>query len=138
MSEALLYPVLAQIALTFALLFTTAGLRFAAVSSGTVKVKNIVLGQKAWPEKVQQYSNAFQNQLETPILFYAGVLFAMVLNAAGPILMMLAWTWFGLRVVHAGIHITSNNLQVRFMAFGASVIALLAFWVVLAVEVISR
>ena len=138
MSEALLYPVLAQIALTFALLFTTAGLRFAAVSSGTVKVKNIVLGQKAWPEKVQQYSNAFQNQLETPILFYAGVLFAMVLNAAGPILMMLAWTWFGLRVVHAGIHITSNTLQVRFMAFGASVIALLAFWVVLAVEVISR
>lgn len=138
MSEALLYPVLAQIALTFALLFTTAGLRFAAVSSGTVKVKDIVLGQKAWPEKVQQYSNAFQNQLETPILFYAGVLFAMVLNAAGPILMMLAWTWFGLRVVHAGIHITSNNLQVRFMAFGASVIALLAFWVVLAVEVISR
>jgi len=62
----------------------------------------------------------------------------MVLNAAGPILMMLAWTWFGLRVVHAGIHITSNNLQVRFMAFGASVIALLAFWVVLAVEVVSR
>lgn len=138
MSEALLYPVLAQIALTFALLFTTAGLRFAAVSSGTVKVKDIVLGQKAWPEKVQQYSNAFQNQLETPILFYAGVLFAMVLNAAGPILMMLAWTWFGLRVVHAGIHITSNNLKVRFMAFGASVIALLAFWVVLAVEVVSR
>ena len=138
MSEALLYPVLAQIALTFALLFTTAGLRFAAVSSGTVKVKDIVLGQKAWPEKVQQYSNAFQNQLETPILFYAGVLFAMVLNAAGPILMMLAWTWFSLRVVHAGIHITSNNLQVRFMAFGASVIALLAFWVVLAVEVVSR
>ena len=138
MSEARLYPVLAQIALTFALLFTTAGLRFAAVSSGTVKVKDIVLGQKAWPEKVQQYSNAFQNQLETPILFYAGVLFAMVLNAAGPILMMLAWTWFGLRVVHAGIHITSNNLQVRFMAFGASVIALLAFWVVLAVEVVSR
>ncbi|MCR9266596.1 MAG: MAPEG family protein [Alphaproteobacteria bacterium] len=138
MSEALLYPVLAQIALTFALLFTTAGLRFSAVSSGTVKVQDIVLGQKAWPEKVQQYSNAFQNQLETPILFYAGVLFAMVLNAAGPILMMLAWTWFGLRVVHAGIHITSNNLQVRFMAFGASVIALLAFWVVLAVEVVSR
>lgn len=138
MNEALFFPVLAQVALTFVLLFNAAGQRYRCVASGAVKAADIVLGQKVWPKGVQQASNAFQNQMETPVLFFTGALFAMVLDATGPILMMLAWTWFGLRVVHAGIHITSNNLRLRFLAFAAGTLTLLSFWVVLLVEVLSR
>ena len=127
MTEALFFPVLAQVALTFGLLFNAAGQRYRCVASGAVKAADIVLGQKVWPKGVQQASNAFQNQMETPVL-----------DATGPILVMLAWTWFGLRVVHAGIHITSNNLRLRFLAFAAGTLTLLSFWVVLLVEVLSR
>jgi hypothetical protein len=44
--------------------------RFAAVRAGEVQIGNIALGQRAWPTRVQQVSNAFQNQFELPVLFY--------------------------------------------------------------------
>ena len=113
-------------------------MRFGAVAGGKVKPGDIVLGQRAWPTRVQQVGNAFQNQLETPILFYAGIAFALILESGSAILVMLAWTWFGLRLLHAGIHVTTNSLRPRFMAFAASALVLLSFWIVLTVEVMSR
>ena len=62
---AILAPVFAQVALTFALLFWMGHVRFAAVRAGEVKVKDVALGQRAWPDRVQQVANAFHNQFET-------------------------------------------------------------------------
>ena len=67
---AILAPVFVQVALTFALLIWTGRVRFAAVRAGEVQVGNIALGQRAWPTRVQQVSNAFQNEFELPVLFY--------------------------------------------------------------------
>lgn len=138
MSDALIYPLLVQVALTFVLLFANALLRTGAVGSGKVKPADIVLGQRAWPRKVQQVSNAFQNQMETPTLFFVGVILAIVLGVGGPILLGLAWAWAGLRIVHAFIHATSNHLRWRFYAFAAGVFTLLAFWITLAIGIVTR
>ena len=74
---AVLAPLFAQVALTFAPLIWTGCARFAAARAGEVKIQDIVLGQSAWPARVQQASNTFQNQFELPVLFY--VLTALVL-----------------------------------------------------------
>lgn len=138
MNTAFLYPVLVQVALTVALVMATGLTRTAAIRRGAVKVSEVALGQKSWPKKSLQISNAYQNQLETPILFYAGVLFAGLYGVAGPVLLALAWVWVVLRIVHVAIHITTNHMLHRFMAFLASVLVLVAFWAIMAVEVITR
>jgi hypothetical protein len=138
MNTAFLYPVLVQVFMTFALVLATGGSRFLAIKSGAVKPHDVALGQKVWPRHCTLLGNAYQNQLETPVLFYAGVLFAGVFGVAGDLLLMLAWIWVGLRIVHVLIHITSNHMLHRFLAFAAGVLALLVFWIVLAVEVLTR
>ncbi|MEA1942058.1 MAG: MAPEG family protein [Pseudomonadota bacterium] len=138
MNTAFLYPVLVQVALTFALVIATGLTRTAAIRRGEVKVSEVALGQKKWPKRSMQFSNAYQNQLETPILFYAGILFAGAFGVAGPVLLALAWVWVGVRLVHVAIHITINHMLYRFMAFLTGVIVLAAFWIVMAVEVITR
>ncbi|WP_291844658.1 MAPEG family protein [Maricaulis sp.] len=138
MTDALIYPLLVQVALTFALLFANALMRTGAVASGKVKPSDIVLGQRAWPKQVQQVSNAFQNQMETPTLFFVGVILAIMLQLSGPVLLALAWIWVALRLLHAFIHCTSNNLRLRFYAFAAGVFVLLGFWAVLAIGVFTR
>ncbi len=137
MSDALIYPLLVQVALTFLLLFANAFLRTGAIAAGKVKPADIVLGQRAWPRKIQQVSNAFQNQMETPVLFYTGVLLALVTGVGGTALLVLAWLWVALRIIHAVIHTTFNHLRWRFYAFAAGVFALVGFWIVLAVGLLA-
>jgi hypothetical protein len=138
MNYALLYPVFVQVALTFALVFTMGAMRYGAVASGKVKVADIALGQRGWPVRIQQVSNAYENQLASPVLFYAGIAFALVAGSTSVLLVVLAWAYAGLRLLHALIHITSNHLRSRFMAFAAGLLVLLGYWVVFALELMTR
>jgi len=138
MSDILFYPVLCQVVLSLVLALANGGLRYRAIASGQVRPGDIALGQNAWPRRVQQVSNAYHNQMETPVLFFAGALFATMLGVASLPLAVLAWAWAVSRIIHAGIHVTSNHLRLRFMAFAAGVLILIAFWTVLAVGVLTR
>ena len=79
---AILAPAFVQVALTFVLMLWMGRARFAAVRAGQVKVEDIALGQRAWPDRVMQIVNAFHNQFETPVLFYALVAFALLTRQA--------------------------------------------------------
>ncbi|WP_417468327.1 MAPEG family protein [Maricaulis sp.] len=138
MNYALLYPVFVQVALTFALVFTMGAMRYGAIASGKVKPGDIALGQPGWPVRIQQVSNAYENQLASPVLFYAVTAFALITGATSVLLVILAWAYVGLRLLHALIHVTSNNLRSRFMAFASGLLVLLGYWVVLAVELMTR
>jgi hypothetical protein len=138
MNTAFLYPVLVQIALTFLLVLATAITRVRAIAGGAVKPGDVALGQKSWPVQSMKFSNAYQNQLESPILFYAGVILAGLYGVAGDLLLVLAWIWVALRIVHAAIHVTSNHMLHRFLAFAAGISVLIAFWAVLAVSVLTQ
>lgn len=138
MNTDLLYPVFAQIALTFLLLVATGTRRYFAVAGRQVKVSEIVLGQRAWPKDIQQLGNAANNQWETPTLFYAGIAFALIAGAQSAALVPLAWAWVALRALHATIYVTVNHLRFRFMSFIAGMGVLLAFWIVFAIEILNR
>jgi hypothetical protein len=138
MNIELIYPVFAQVTLTFVLLVFAGTRRYFAVAGREVKVSEIVLGQRNWPKSIQQLGNALNNQWETPTLFFAAIGFALIAGAQSPVLVTLAWTWVGLRVLHAAIYVTVNNLRFRFLSFIAGVLVLAAFWVVFALEVMSR
>jgi hypothetical protein len=132
---AILYPVFVLIALTFVLQLWTARERTAALRRGEVRIPDIALGQRAWPNRATQVANAFHNQLEVPILFYALAAFALVTSRVDTMLVVLAWAFAALRLWHAYIHTTHNNVRQRFFVYAASSIVLMAMWAYFAVQI---
>ncbi len=135
MNQPLLTPVFILIALTFALLFWMGGARFMAVSDRAVRIKDIALGQQAWPPRVTKIDRSFHNQLELPLLFYALVALAIGMDIQSTLLVTLEWLFVALRLVHAGIHVTTNHLLARFAAFVAGALVLLIMWIWFAARV---
>lgn len=134
---AILYPVFVQVAMTFGLQVWMARERVASVRQGEVKVSDIALRQQAWPARATQVANAFHNQLELPMLFYAVAAFALITSRVDIVLVVLAWLFVALRLVHAAIHTTSNAMRHRFNVFTLASLALIAMWVYFAVQILT-
>ena len=132
----LLLPVFIQVALTFALLFWLGPARAGALRRGEVKLKDIALGQSAWPERITQIARSYQNQFELPVIFYALVLIALATRKADIWLATGAWLFVTSRLVHAFIHVTSNRVQARFQAYVVGAFTLVAMWLWLAARVL--
>jgi hypothetical protein len=133
---AILAPVFVQVLLTFVLLVWTGRARFAAARAGAVRLKDISLGERAWPGPVQQVSNAFANQFELPVLFYVLTGLALATRQADPLFVGLAWLFVLTRIVHAGIYATSNVVIRRFQAFLAGAMVLMAMWLIFAARIL--
>ena len=132
-----LLPVFVQVFLTFALLLRTAMGRIASFRSGEVKPQDIALGEPGWPKKITQYGNAFKNQLELPVLFYVLIAFILTTRVGDALLLVLAWVFVILRLVHAYVHTTGNDVLLRGRIYGGGLIVLLAMWVVFAVKILT-
>ena len=130
--QAVLMPVFAQVALTFVLLFWMQFLRLQAVRRGQVPAHEVALREPNWPARVTQISNAYHNQLETPLLFYVLILLAMVTQTADSILLVLSWLFVASRLVHAYIHVTSNRIGARAPVFLVGAIGLALMWIIVA------
>jgi hypothetical protein len=133
---AILAPIFVQVALTFGLMLAMGRARFAAARAGQVALKDIALGERAWPPKVQQIVNAFHNQLELPLLFYALAAFAILARKADLLFVVMAWAFVLTRFVHAFIYVTSNVVMRRFQAFLAGALILMAMWLIFAVRIL--
>jgi hypothetical protein len=132
----LLLPLFIQVALTFVLLFWMGRLRVGAVTRGEVPPTSIDLRQPNWPPRVTQVANAFHNQLELPILFYVAILLVLAIHTADTVFILLAWIFVVSRLVHAFIHVTSNNIRHRLVTFAAGIIALVIMWIILAARIL--
>jgi hypothetical protein len=130
--QAMLMPVFAQVALTFALLFWMSILRIQAIRQGKVAPHAIALREPNWPPRATQIGNAYHNQLETPLLFYALILLALETRTADSILLVLSWLFVVSRFVHAYIHITSNRIDRRGPVFLVGAIGLALMWIIVA------
>ena len=80
--QTILMPMFAQVALTFGLLFWMAYLRIGALRAGLTAPQAIALREPNWPPRATQIANAFHNQLETPLLFYALILISLQTETA--------------------------------------------------------
>lgn len=133
---AILAPVFAQVFLTFAVLVLLGRRRFAEVGAGRVRVGESALGERNSPAGVQAAANAFSNQFEVPVLFYALVPLAMLTRKADLLFVVLAWVFVATRVVHAGVFVTSNHVPWRFRTYMAGVAVLGLMWTVFAVRIL--
>lgn len=127
----ILLPMFVQVALTFILLFWMTGLRLQALRRGLVRPEAVALREGNWPPRVTQIGNAFHNQLELPILFYAVMLLALTTKTLDVYILVLAWMFVIARIVHVFIHITNNRLEHRTPVFLVGALALLLMWVII-------
>ena len=134
--DAILLPLFVQVGLTFFLLFWMGRVRVGALRRREVAMRDIALRQPAWPERPTQIANAFHNQLELPLLFYVLVILALFTRKTDTFFVVLAWMFVTTRLVHAAIHVTSNDVQRRFFAFLVGAIILLIMWIVFALRIL--
>ena len=131
-----LLPLFVQVALTFALLFWMAFCRTRTLKAGTTNIRDIALREPNWPSDVTQAANAFHNQLEVPMLFYVLTILAWDTHHAGMVFVALAWVFVALRIVHAAIHVTSNNVSLRGPAYILGVIVLAIMWAIYMIDIV--
>ena len=133
---AILLPVFVEVGLVFVLLFWLGPLRVTALRRGETRIKDVALGQKAWPERALQIANSFDNQFQLPVLFYVVTILALVTQKAGIAFVVLAWIFVLSRIGHAVIHTTTNNMRRRFAAYLIGAVTLLILWVVFSIQVL--
>jgi hypothetical protein len=131
-----LLPVFVLVGLTFALLLWMASARTRAVTSREISLKDIALGQPNWPARTAQIGNCFSNQFELPVLFYILIALALPLRHADLVIVLLSWVFVVTRFAHAGIFVTSNNVQQRWLAWFAGVLVLFAMWLYFALKIL--
>jgi hypothetical protein len=134
--QMVLLPVFVLVGLTFALLISMAGARRNALVNKETKIKDIVLGQQNWPVRATQIGNCFKNQFEMPVLFYALIALALPLRQADNVIVILSWVFVVTRLVHAGIFVTSNDLNRRSLAWFAGVLVLFIMWTYFALKIL--
>jgi hypothetical protein len=134
----ILWPAFALVALTLLIVMRLARQRFAAVKSGRVDPRFYkVFRGDGEPEEVAATARNLLNLYEMPTLFYAGTAIAYAAGQSGALLVTLAWSYVALRFLHSAIHLGLNKVLWRFRAFAASWLVLLAFWVALAVGLVT-
>ena len=99
--------------------------------------------RKFTPEKVksgeQKFENVqsaehFKNLFEVPVLFYTLCGALAITKADSDLQYFAAWTYVGLRVGHALIHCTYNNIMHRFNIYASSTLLLFGMWAAFAVQ----
>ena len=135
-AAALVYPMFAMVVLSAIVLVKLFRSRVAAVRAGSVSAQFFRIDQgAAEPEASAKAARHFSNLFEAPTLFYAVCLAAMLVGDTSMPMVVLAWLYVAVRMVHAYVHLGANRLRHRVRAYFASWLVLFALWVHLVVHV---
>jgi hypothetical protein len=134
--QAVLLPLFVQVTLAFVLLFWMGYLRTGSITGGTVKPSDIALREPGWPVQPTQVANAFHNQLELPVLFYVLTILAWITRHADYLFVVMAWIFVALRIAHAFIHTTGNDVRRRGVVFIVGAIVLALMWLIFVLRIL--
>ncbi len=129
--NAIFWPMIAHVVLVFGLYVLLALRRKAAVAGGNA-TNSQFRENRDEPADSLFARNSLANQFELPMLFYACTIVTYLVDADTFPAIALAWIFVLSRWVHALIHVTSNRLRHRGLAFGVGFLALGAMWAWLA------
>ena len=125
----ILFPLVALVTLTFAVLLLIPLRRFRAGIAGQIRYDDFKYGESARvPPEVGIPNRDMMNLLELPLLFYVACLTYLVIGRVSEFALTLAWLYVGLRVAHSAIHVTYNRVRRRLIAFALSNVVLVMFW----------
>jgi hypothetical protein len=130
----ILLPLLSMVFLTFAVWIYLFALRIPETKQ--LKIDLDELRDRAKAHQILTVSAAASNNLknlfELPVLFYLAAMLAMLLLIQDSLLVLLAWGFVIMRIVHSIIQCTYNRVMHRFMAYMISCLFLVFLWIRLA------
>ena len=130
-----LLPLFVEVLLTFGLLFWLAPLRRSEFKNGLAE-SSIALGQPNWSTQVLQVGNSFNNQFQLPVLFYVLTILSIITRHADLLFVIMAWLFVLARLAHAGVHVSSNRVQLRGALYGLGAFALFIAWVIFIMRIL--
>lgn len=77
------------------------------------------------PTKARQVADNYNHLMEQPTIFYALVFYIYLSGIVDPFFVALAWSYFGLRLIHTLIQCTVNVVIARFAVFALSTLVLM-------------
>jgi hypothetical protein len=129
-AETIFAPVSVLALWTGAVLLLTGVRRVLAVRAQRVSPKAFKRGESPEvPEDVAVANRNLMNLLEMPILFYVVAIALYVTHHVGPGVVVLAWVYVGLRLLHSWEHLTTNHILRRLTVFTISNFVLVAIWI---------
>ncbi|MET0866774.1 MAG: MAPEG family protein [Pseudorhodoplanes sp.] len=134
--QMILLPLFVQVLLTIALGVLLAVRRRRALMQGT-RWQDIALREPNWPKDCIATNNAFTNQFEIPVLFYVLTILALITKQADLTFVVMAWIFVLMRVLQAGVFVTSNHVPTRGAFFAIGVIVLVIMWIIYMVRILT-
>ena len=115
-ATAILWPMLAQIGLTFFLYAWLTVARTRAVQRGETEYACFVLGRDE-PLHVARITRNLSNQFELPVIFYALVVLLIALGRVTWIDVAAAWVFVAGRIIHTLVQTLTDNVPLRGQVF---------------------
>ena len=120
-------PMFALMLLTFAVWVLMYLRRRAFVIANKIPLRDIATPEslgRTLSEQANSPGNNFRNLCELPVLFYAICFYIYAVAQVDTAYLLLAWSFFALRVVHSFIQCTSNRVSRRLLFYALSSLAL--------------
>ena len=127
-AQLLLLPLFLHVLLITLVGFSTVRARIRSVRGGKTRLKDIALETTAWPDKVRQLGNNFDNQFDVPMLWYACCALLLATGLADWTSVILSWLFLAARIAHTLIHTGSNYVPTRMRIFLAGFGIVFAMW----------
>jgi hypothetical protein len=107
--------------------------RIKAVRNGSAKMHEIAADSSAWPRKVRLLGNNFDNQFQSPMLWYGVSAMVVALQMVDTVFVGLSWMFLLTRMAHSYVHTGSNYVpsRMRIYLFGLGNLVLMWAWLAL-------
>jgi hypothetical protein len=136
--ESVLLPVFVQVLLTFTLLIMLGVRRQRMFRNREMHPQDLAMRGAREPQPVAQVAGSFQNQFEIPVLFYVLVILALFTHKADLVFVIMSWLFVAARIAQAAIHVTSNVVPRRGLAFGVSMLVLFIMWTIFVIRILAH
>jgi hypothetical protein len=111
-----LWPVLAQIGLTFGLYVWLSAARLLAVRRGEVEFGCFEFGRDE-PPAIARITRNLSNQFELPVIVFACVALLVALDRVTWVDIGAAWLFLGGRVIHTAVQTLTDDVPLRGRVF---------------------
>lgn len=131
---AIFWPMIAHVLLVF-IVYALLGIRRRkSIVDGEAKLKQFKLRGEE-PASTAPTSNNVMNQFESPVLFHVACICLFVTGGVNVLTVILAWLFVASRYAHSYVHLTSNNVSMRFNCFMLSMFVLFVMWAAFALHI---
>jgi len=137
MNNAIWWPAVAMAALTCAVWVRMYYVRIGQMKRERIHPQSVATSAEAAARLTDsRAADNFRNLFELPVLFYLALAFAAQTGLVDAAVVLMAWAFVALRIVHSAIQCGYNKVMHRFYAYAAGAFVLWAFWLLLAVRLL--